>query len=531
MSPRHVQPTVRRNVFAPLDGGDRVEAVERRLTDAIRTGMLIDGEQLPSEQELAAQLGVATVTLREALAGLRRRGLVRTRRGRGGGTFVHVDVETRRAHLRERLRELSVDDLRDVGDHHSAIAVGTAQLAAERASAGDVATLRRHLDALAAADGEHARHAADWRFHVELAAAAQSRRLAEASAELQVDAGTMLWFVARPDLDAALADHGAILAAVEAGDAAAAGRLAAAHVERETHALIAARLALVAEPEPAPAAARAPALAGAAAAPAGGGGAGAEAGGIADRRAACEALLRPLHAAVEELFAGIAALHDATLALRRDAAAAGRGLRRADLAPLRARIHALLESDPVAIYGTGVVFAPDVLEDAPRWLEWWWRPVDRPVPLETVLDPGDSRYYDYEQAIWFAAPRDTGERWVAGPFVDYSGTDRHIFNLALPLRDEAGFLGVAGIDVTASRMEELAAPGLRAVPGDAALLNRNGRVIASNTIRWLPGTICDAVAAEELDAGDGAAWSERPDGTALLRSPSLRWAVVTRPPA
>jgi len=505
MSPRPVQPTVRRNVFAPLDGGDRVVAVERRLTDAIRTGMLVDGEQLPSEQELAAQLGVATVTLREALAGLRERGLVVTRRGRGGGTFVRVDVETRRARLRERLLELSVDDLRDVGDHHRAIAAATAELAAARASAADVATLRRHIEALDAATDEHARHAADWRFHVELAAAAQSRRLAEASAELQVDAGTMLWFVALPDPAAARAEHRAIVAAVEAGDAERAGRLAAAHVERETRALIEARLDAV---PPAPAV-----------------------GAAAARRSACEALLAPLHAAAESLFAGIAELHDATLTLQRTAVAAGRDLRRTDLAPLRDRIHRLLERDPVAIYGTGVVFAPEVLEDAPRWLEWWWRPVDRPVPLETVLEPGDSRYYDYERATWFAAPRDTGERWVAGPFVDYSGTDRHIFNLAAPIRDGDRFLGVAGVDVTASRVEALAAPGLRAVPGDAALLNRNGRVIASNTLRWLPGTICDAVTVAELERLERAEdpWRERPDGTAVLHSAQLHWTVLVRP--
>jgi len=508
MPSRPVQPTVRRNVFAPLDGGDRVEAVERRLTDAIRTGMLVDGEQLPSEQELAAQLGVATVTLREALAGLRRRGLVRTRRGRGGGTFVRVDVETRRAHLRERLAELSVDDLRDIGDHHRAIAVATAELAAARSSPHDVATLRRHVDALAAADSEHARHAADWRFHVELAAAAQSRRLAEASAELHVDIGTLLWFATGAEAEPARAEHAAIVDAIEAGDAERAGRLSAAHVEREARALMAARLAQVPPP-----AAEAPA-----------------ADRLAAARAGSEALLATLHAAAEEIFAAIQELHAATLTLHATARTAGRPLRRADLAPLRERIHLLLEHEHVGVHGAGVVFAPDVLADAPRWLEWWWRPVDRPVQLETVLEPGDSRYYDYERAIWFAAPRDTGERWVAGPFVDYSGTDRHIFNLAVPIHDERRFLGIAGTDVTAGRMEELAAPGLRALPGDAALLNANGRVIASNTLRWLPGTICDAVAAEDL-GGDGERWSERPDGATLLRSPLLRWTVLTLPPA
>ena len=78
----------RSHVFASLGDLGRAEAVTARLTDAISMGLLADGEQLPSEAELAAQFGVATVTVREALVALRQQGLVATRRGRGGGSFV-----------------------------------------------------------------------------------------------------------------------------------------------------------------------------------------------------------------------------------------------------------------------------------------------------------------------------------------------------------------------------------------------------------------------------------------------------------
>jgi DNA-binding GntR family transcriptional regulator len=78
-------------LFGPLDdAGGRREAVARRLGGAIALGLLGDGEQLPSEQELATSLNVSTVTLRDALADLRQKGLVETRRGRGGGSFVRV---------------------------------------------------------------------------------------------------------------------------------------------------------------------------------------------------------------------------------------------------------------------------------------------------------------------------------------------------------------------------------------------------------------------------------------------------------
>ncbi len=62
----------RRAVFAPLDDGAlRSEAVVRRVGSAIGLGLLGDGEQLPTETDLATMLNVSTMTLREALAELR----------------------------------------------------------------------------------------------------------------------------------------------------------------------------------------------------------------------------------------------------------------------------------------------------------------------------------------------------------------------------------------------------------------------------------------------------------------------------
>ena len=66
-------------VFAPLEAAGRAEAITRRLSDAISLGVLPDGLLLPSETDLADQLGVATVTVREALGSLRTAGLIRTR--------------------------------------------------------------------------------------------------------------------------------------------------------------------------------------------------------------------------------------------------------------------------------------------------------------------------------------------------------------------------------------------------------------------------------------------------------------------
>ena len=59
------------------------------LRDKIRTGKFAHGDSLPSEPELAQQLGISRVTLRHALKIFEQQGLLIRRRGRSGGNFVN----------------------------------------------------------------------------------------------------------------------------------------------------------------------------------------------------------------------------------------------------------------------------------------------------------------------------------------------------------------------------------------------------------------------------------------------------------
>ncbi|NJP97405.1 FadR family transcriptional regulator [Nonomuraea sp. FMUSA5-5] len=243
-------------VFAPVGGAGRVDAVVRRLSDAIALGLLADGEQLPSEAELAARLGVSTVTLREALMALRQQGLVETRRGRGGGSFVRTPSEP--PELGARLRAFTVDELRDLGDHYAAIAGAAARLAALRALPGDIAPLRRTLDAMAraraaateagagTADHGAALRRLDGRFHIEVAAASQSARLTQEEIRLQADIGPLLWLpYDEPGRhDEATAQHRAIAEAIRRADPGLARDLAEQHVLDAIERLIELRLRL-----------------------------------------------------------------------------------------------------------------------------------------------------------------------------------------------------------------------------------------------------------------------------------------------
>ncbi|MFI5036292.1 MAG: GntR family transcriptional regulator [Acidimicrobiales bacterium] len=55
---------------------------------AIADGRLRPGDRLEPERDLAAEFGVNRLTVRQALADLQRRRLIRRRTGRNGGTFV-----------------------------------------------------------------------------------------------------------------------------------------------------------------------------------------------------------------------------------------------------------------------------------------------------------------------------------------------------------------------------------------------------------------------------------------------------------
>jgi hypothetical protein len=221
-------------------------------------------------------------------------------------------------------------------------------------------------------------------------------------------------------------------------------------------------------------------------------------------------VLETATAAVEAMFTAIATVPAEVLRLHETAERDGRLLERADLAPLHTLLAAKLEEIPI-MAGLGMIFAPHTLGDEERWIEWLCAGEDGPPEaLVTTLDPSAPDFYDYEAAEWYEEPRVHGTRWIAGPFVDHSGTDAHIFTLTEPVLDAHGrFLGVAGADLTVDSVETITRPALAAVPAPAILLNHRGRVIAANTSEHLPGTL----------------YRERPQDV-VERDPRIPWVLV-----
>jgi Cache domain len=193
---------------------------------------------------------------------------------------------------------------------------------------------------------------------------------------------------------------------------------------------------------------------------------------------------RPL----ERVLDSVITVGAAAAAIAAAARSAGRPLRRADLAALRDEAAAVLRRHAGLAAGAGVVLAPGTLADAPLCIEWWRADEGAGCQrLQVDLDPGSAEFFDYTTTEWYGTPRQTGRPSVAGPYVDYICTHQYTFTVSVPIMAAGRFAGVAGADILAGQVERLALDGLSALGRPAVLVGGNGRVIASNTARVLPG--------------------------------------------
>ena len=223
-------------VLRPVRAGNAFEETVERLLTAIRLGLVGPGEKFPAERDLAAQLGVSRLTLREALRSLQQAGFVESRRGRFGGTFVMASPPAPgRAELLRQLREDGAR-LDDVLTFRMAVETGAAQLLAQ-AVAGPIPpaaaeVLPARLAALATAGPQDYRRL-DTLFHLAIAELTGSPLLAAACADARMRTNDLLNAipVLPRNIDHTAAQHTAIVAAILSGDPDRARRAVAEHLE------------------------------------------------------------------------------------------------------------------------------------------------------------------------------------------------------------------------------------------------------------------------------------------------------------
>jgi GntR family transcriptional repressor for pyruvate dehydrogenase complex len=199
------------------------ESCVERLATAIRLGVYPYGSALPPERELAGLLGVSRATVREAIAALRAAGMVRTTRGRGGGSVVDLqpptpgsepgaDAEAAAARRPELLDALV---FRRVVEPGACFVASTLDR-----SATDLDELRAAHDRVRTAVSPAEHRQADSRLHLALAALTGSTYLVDAVTQVQAAVHEMLLAipVLPTNIEHSNAQHAEILAAVEAGE-------------------------------------------------------------------------------------------------------------------------------------------------------------------------------------------------------------------------------------------------------------------------------------------------------------------------
>jgi GntR family transcriptional regulator, transcriptional repressor for pyruvate dehydrogenase complex len=212
------------------------DQVADMLLDMISSGDYGAGDRLPPERILVEQIGVSRTVVREALNLLETRGLIRIEHGRG------AVVSANGAHALHNnlgfLLRMQPGALWELMEMRKALEVEVAGLAAERANAEDIATMRAKLDRMREKiDAPEGYVEADVGFHEMLTRSARNRvilMMMEPIVDLLL-ASRRMTGSKEANAKRALRAHEAILKKVEAKDVEGARREMRKHMMTTEH--------------------------------------------------------------------------------------------------------------------------------------------------------------------------------------------------------------------------------------------------------------------------------------------------------
>jgi DNA-binding FadR family transcriptional regulator len=264
-------------VLRPVRAGNALEETVERLLTVVKLGVVGPGERFPAERDLAAQLGISRLTLRQAIRELQQAGYVESRRGRFGGTFVTYRPPAPDAAELRRMAIRDGDKLADALTFQLVVEAGAAetlatlmaqasraaddglaghgpadQATAEPAAAGPAGTghglagpaaagnaragarellLARLTEVNAASPQDYRR--LDILFHLSIAELTGSSLLAAACADARMRLNGLLNAipVLRRTIDHTAGQHTSMVVAILAGDAQAARHAVAEHLD------------------------------------------------------------------------------------------------------------------------------------------------------------------------------------------------------------------------------------------------------------------------------------------------------------
>ncbi|GAA2592567.1 FadR/GntR family transcriptional regulator [Streptomyces axinellae] len=222
-------------VLRTVRAGNGFEEALEQILQIVRLGLVPAGERLPAERELAERLGISRVALREVLRALAEQGIVESRRGRYGGTFVLPHGAAggpARGAAPGPLRGPAADpELSDTLRFREVLETGAAELCAARGlSVAEEVRLGEALGATSeAALEDYRRH--DTLFHLTLVELAGSPSLTAQYAAVRATLNDLLNRIPLlvRNLEHAQRQHTALVAAVLDGDGESARAVAREH--------------------------------------------------------------------------------------------------------------------------------------------------------------------------------------------------------------------------------------------------------------------------------------------------------------
>lgn len=196
------------------------EQVFKQLKKMLIEGEWKQGDKLPSENALADLLRVSRITVRQALQRLGAMGLLETRLGEG--SFVKVIDASENMQALVPTAFLSVDDIEQVFEFRQIIDVESVRLAAQRATKGDIEELREiHKGMMKLRDEMDPKNFSkrDTEFHFKICKMTGNTLIIKTNEILREVINSYIEkIIDKMGCATAIAYHGKIITAIEAGD-------------------------------------------------------------------------------------------------------------------------------------------------------------------------------------------------------------------------------------------------------------------------------------------------------------------------
>ncbi len=138
-------------VFAPVEARRASDEIINQIRERLETGELRTGDRLPSERELAETFNVSRNTVREALRGLERSGVLELRKGATGGAFIADQVGSTVVSAFSDLFALGLVSPEHLAEARAVVGGAAARLVCERASDDHIEQLRDCVERASAA--------------------------------------------------------------------------------------------------------------------------------------------------------------------------------------------------------------------------------------------------------------------------------------------------------------------------------------------------------------------------------------------